>query len=594
VGELPLHILPSTSAARARFGLVLVATLFAALALPAFASATKFPLVLEKTGFGEGTVTSSPSGISCPSECVGAEHEYAEGTKVVLTASPKAGSVFSGWTGCDAEPSATKCEVTIHEETYVEAEFNEMEPGFLVLEKTGTGEGVVTSSPAGINCDAACPEEEAEYLGGTKVVLTASASASSVFVGWTGCDAKPSATKCEVTIHEETYSYVEAEFNEKLPLVLEKAGTGQGTVTSSPGGINCGTACPSGEAVYPEGTKVTLTASANTGSVFSGWTGCDAEPSATKCEVLILGETIVEAEFNLSAKSKLLLLKVKRVGTGTGKVTSAPVGINCGSGCEAEFEEGTKVTLSASADPSSDFVKWSGACTGTGACEVTMSAAKEVNAEFRLSPKPKLKLKVTKTGAGTGKVESTSPPSPKIACGSGCEAEFEEGTKVTLSASADPGSDFVKWSGACTGTGACEVTMSAAEEVNAEFKLEAAANPPSTCATDPSLCPPLPGKARAAGSARVKGGKAALKIACSGGSCTGGLTLTVKVKQGHKTRTLVIGKASFNLADGTSTVLKVKLSSAANQELGKGKSIKANLTGTSIANSTVKLTPASK
>jgi Fe-S cluster biogenesis protein NfuA len=582
-----LHLL---SAARSRFGLVLAVALFAAFAVPAIASAAKFPLVLEKAGTGQGTVTSSPSGISCGTTCSLAEAEFSEGTKVTLTASPKTGSVFAGWFGCDAEPSPTKCEVTITEEITVAAEFNEIEKFFLTLEKAGTGTGTVTSSPSGINCGTACAIDEAEYAEGTKVTLTASASAGSTFEGWTGCDAEPSPTKCEVTILGETI--VGAEFDEipKFPLVLEKTDTGQGTVTSSPSGISCGTACSLAEAEYAEGTKVTLTASASAGSTFEGWTGCDAEPSPTKCEVTILGETIVGAEFDEIPKSKFML-KVKRVGTGTGKVTSTPAGINCGSTCEAEFEEGTKVALSKSADPGSKFVEWTGACTGTGACEVTMSAAKEVNAKFDLLALKKFKLTVSKPGTGTGKVTSTPAG---INCGSTCEAEFEEGKAVTLAQAADSGSEFVKWTGACTGTGACEVTMSAAKEVNAEFRLKDAAKPPPTCATDPSLCPPTPGKAKASGSAQVKGGKAALKLSCSGGPCQGKLSLTARVKRAYKTTNAVIGKASFSLADGVSATLKVKLISVAKQELDKGKTIRAKLTGGAIVSSTVKLKPVKK
>jgi hypothetical protein len=478
------------SAARVRFGLVLAATLFATLAIPAFASAaTKVPLIVEKIGFGEGKVISSPSGISCGSTC---EFEYTEGTKVILTATAEAGSVFGGWTGCDANPSVTKCEVKVNEETTVEAEFNEMESFFLTLEKAGTGEGTVTSSPAGINCAAACFVDEAEYLEGTKVVLIATASAGSVFEGWSGCVSNPTPTKCEVTISEGIY--VEAEFNEmeKFPLVVEKLGTG--TVTSSPTGINCDTACLLGEAEYFVGTKVVLTASPGPGSVFTGWTGCDANPSVTKCEVTISEEIYVEAEFDLAPK---YTLTVATAGTGTGTV-------NCDGGA--------------------------------------------------------------------------------------CASSYGQGTKVSLTASASAGSAFSGFAGGgCAGATSCIVTINGNTAVTATFSAE------PTCATNVSLCPPpAPGQAKAAQSARVKNGKATLKISCVGGTCKGSFNLTAKIKRGGKSKAVVIGKASFSLTDGTSTMLKVKLSSAAKQELDKGKSIRAKLSGAAIASSAVKLTPGQK
>jgi hypothetical protein len=56
--------------------------------------------------------------------------------------------------------------------------------------------------------------------------------------------------------------------NHDLTFIL--AGSGSGTVTSNPAGINCGTTCNN---VFPAGTSVTLTATADTGSVFASWSG---------------------------------------------------------------------------------------------------------------------------------------------------------------------------------------------------------------------------------------------------------------------------------------------------------------------------------
>lgn len=53
-------------------------------------------LTVIKTGTGAGTVTSTPGGISCGSDCT---QDYALNTQVTLTAAPNASSVFTGWSG---------------------------------------------------------------------------------------------------------------------------------------------------------------------------------------------------------------------------------------------------------------------------------------------------------------------------------------------------------------------------------------------------------------------------------------------------------------------------------------------------------------
>ena len=68
--------------------------------------------------------------------------------------------------------------------------------------------------------------------------------------------------------------------------------------------------------------------------------------------------------------------------TGNGSVTSSPAGINCGTDCSESYAGGASVTLTATAGAGSTFTGWSGACTGTSTCTVTMNAAKSVTATF--------------------------------------------------------------------------------------------------------------------------------------------------------------------------------------------------------------------
>ncbi|HYD43534.1 MAG TPA: hypothetical protein VEB43_22075, partial [Anaeromyxobacter sp.] len=60
--------------------------------------------------------------------------------------------------------------------------------------------------------------------------------------------------------------------------------------------------------------------------------------------------------------------------------------INCGATCAATLASGTTVTLTATPATGSTFGGWSGACTGTGSCVVTMTAARAVTATFNGTP----------------------------------------------------------------------------------------------------------------------------------------------------------------------------------------------------------------
>lgn len=76
-------------------------------------------LTLSKDGTGTGTVTSSPAGISCGTDCT---EIYADGTVVTLTASPDAGSTLSGWSGGGCIGTGN-CVVTLNADTTVTATF---------------------------------------------------------------------------------------------------------------------------------------------------------------------------------------------------------------------------------------------------------------------------------------------------------------------------------------------------------------------------------------------------------------------------------------------------------------------------------------
>ena len=84
----------------------------------------------------------------------------------------------------------------------------------------------------------------------------------------------------------------------------------------------------------------------------------------------------------LNAPVSTYLLTVSRAGNGSGTVTSSPPGINCGATCAAPFTSGASVSLAATATTGSVFTGWSGACAGSAACTLSMTAARSVTATF--------------------------------------------------------------------------------------------------------------------------------------------------------------------------------------------------------------------
>ena len=160
-------------------------------------------------------------------------------------------------------------------------------------------------------------------------------------------------------------------------IILSKAGSGIGVVTSSPSGINCGSTCLSN---FGSGTVVTLTAVPTLGS-FTGWSGSGCSGSGT-CVITTNSAASVTASFDASIYS----LTVTKSGTGLGTVTSSPSGISCGPTCSYGYYYGTTITLTAS--PSyGTFTGWSGAgCSGTGNCIITISSTASVTATFTAPP----------------------------------------------------------------------------------------------------------------------------------------------------------------------------------------------------------------
>jgi hypothetical protein len=237
------------------------------------------------------------------------------------------------------------------------------------------------------------------------------------------------------------------------------AGSGMGSVGDDVGEILCPTDCDGDYS--EEGQLVTLTALPEPGSYFAGWSGGGCSGTGPCVVSVTGGVTDITATFELDP-----VVTVSFFGSGTGEVEFSPGGGLCSSSCSPEFPPGTMITLTATPDPGSYFVGWSGAgCSGTGPCMFTLGTENVmVTATFALDPV----VNLTIDGTGGGEVEFL--PGGGL-CSSSCAPDFPPGTMLTLTATAFPGSYFVGWNGeGCSGTGPCMFTLETAHaSVTATF-----------------------------------------------------------------------------------------------------------------------------
>lgn len=354
---------------------------------------------------------------------------FAVGTVLILAA----GACGSGGSGDGGTPPATPpASVT------------------LTIAKAGVGTGTVTSNPAGINCGTTCT---LTVSSGTVVTLTAAPTPNNTLTDWGGICPAGSAT-CAVTVTANqtvTPTFTTSSANPTLGFTL--AGTGTGVITCNGGACN---------ASYPWGTTMTVSGVASANSSFAGWSGGGCTGTAD-CTVLLWANTQLTATFNLVPVTAQLT--VNRTGSGTGIVTSAPAGINCGTTCSANYSGGTAVTLTATSSNGSTFAGWSGGgCTGTGTCAVTLNANATVTATFNTVP-PTVTFSPTTSGTGTGTVTCN---------GASCQPSYPSGTALTIVATPAATSLFSGWGGDCASAGSattCNLTINADSTVSATFNL---------------------------------------------------------------------------------------------------------------------------
>ena len=163
----------------------------------------------------------------------------------------------------------------------------------LTVVKSGIGSGTVTgtSDPAqtNINCGPTC---SVLYSQNTNVTLTATPNATSTFSHWEGAC---SGTGTCTVIMDSAKTATAVFSQQSYTLTVIKSGTGEGSVSSNPSGINCGIDCSQ---AYAQETNVILTAIPMDGSTFVGWTGGICSSQSTTCQIIMNSNKSVGVIFN--------------------------------------------------------------------------------------------------------------------------------------------------------------------------------------------------------------------------------------------------------------------------------------------------------
>lgn len=329
--------------------------------------------------------------------------------------------------------------------------------------------GTIVAQPAGTPVPAAGPNKY-EYGLGTVVSMQMQLDSLYALSGWVG-DIDPNfAQSNPISITMNANKAIGANVARLVrTLNMSVNGTGTGTISPNPTGSQFTSALVQG---FIDGTTVSLSAQADAGAVFTGWSGNVPDGHSNDNPLVV----DMDRDRNISATFQQIV-HVNLTTSGNGTATISPA--------VETYYSGLPVTLTATPASGSSFSKWTGdVSTTTASVSLVLSGDLNAQAVFQL---------IANDG-GTDKPPTSNTQNYSLAVqvvGSGTvtpnSGTFTSGATVELVATPDPGFDFVGWSGDASGTDlATNVTFSKNLQVVATFAENQSGAPTPT--TPAGLC----------------------------------------------------------------------------------------------------------
>jgi hypothetical protein len=229
---------------------------------------------LSTTIVGSGTVTVDPPGADCTDFCT---QVYSAGTVITLSVTPAGGWQFDGWSGAIDSGSAS-LPLLMDADKALTATFSEIITDTptvsYTLDVTISGTGTVILEP-----------DLPTYNEGSVVTLTAVASGSAFFTGWSGAE---TGLNNPIVIIMDSDKVLTATFSTEPPVTYTLMMKTVGNGTTSP---------PVGEQDYLSGTEVSLVATPDSGWQFDAWSGAITS-TLTETTVLMDADKVVTATFS--------------------------------------------------------------------------------------------------------------------------------------------------------------------------------------------------------------------------------------------------------------------------------------------------------